>query len=114
MRTTPGCHFIKHYTQRVQVRPAVDFLRSGQLLWSQIRQSSGDSKVIAGGVTHPFRGQQTRQPKIQHLHLSTGRDQNIGGLQIAMDNASLMCLLQCRRKLNRIFEKLGFTQRTSR
>ena len=64
----------------------------------------GDGRVPGHGL---------RQPVVEDLHAAVGCDLNIGGLQIAMDDAALVRGFECLRDLKREPQRIFNRQRSA-
>src|SRR5262249_17914338 len=60
----------------------------------------------ARGVRRRIRLREFRQPEVQDLHAVIGRDENVLGFQIAMDDAFFMRRRETARDLNRVIDRL--------
>ena len=57
---------------------------------------------------------QLGESEIQNLHAAVGRHEHVVGLQVAVDDALLMCRRQASRHLNRVLDGLADGQRPAR
>ncbi len=71
------------------------------LATAQLDEAGGQRR--AGRGQHPRR---SREPKVQHLGLDPGRDEDVAGFDIPVDDPGGVCGVERLRNLNRPFEQL--------
>ena len=91
-RLFAGGHLVQHHAKRKQVAAGVDRLAAGLLRrhvdgGSRNHAHSGQRVVGASVVFGPEVVHQLRQPEVENLHLSAGGQKDVGGLDVAMDDA---------------------------
>ncbi len=103
-----GIHAVQNDAQRVNVGGDGDRFACN-LFWSHVKgRADGDAhRQFAGGI------QDTRDPEIGDEQRAVFVDQDIGGLQIAVNDAFVMGEMQRRRQRGQVgerivrFERLG-------
>ncbi len=96
----PGEHFEQHDTECPYVRPLVSGLTTS-LFGAHVRGSTEDDSLLRRRHTQSWGVRQAgvgtvaneslRQPEVQHFHLAVSCDLDIARLQIAVDDALLVC-----------------------
>ena len=97
-RPPAGRHLVEHDPERVDVRPRVNRFTT-HLLGCHVRERSLEPALrprrrlvdVGGGA------RQLRQAEVQYFHPALGRDDDVGGLEIAVHDAALVRLLERRR-----------------
>ena len=84
----PGEHLIEHDTHRVQVRPPVDVAALGLLRGDVMHRPNG--LLGQGGL----RGRQAGNAKVSHLNAAVPQHQNVVGLDVPVDDAPAVGVVQ--------------------
>ncbi len=116
-------HLIQHRPEREQVCSSVEFLAPHLLrghIGNRAKRRTGTGKVLLradGRVAHsnalPLRGDLS-QSKIENFRLTSIRHEDIGGLDVPVDDALRMCGVECVRNLDTQLQNLFSLQWLSR
>ncbi len=101
-----GEHLVEHDAERPDVGAPVDRFRSRLL-----RRHIGDRAERCSGLRDARAIEREREAEIHDLGPSARRDHDVGGLDVAVDHALLVGLLEARRDLERDFDRLVYLER---
>jgi len=112
-RRTPGQHLVEHTAEREDVRAPIN--RSALRLFRRhVSRRAEDDALLRRGQAqrrrvreiriYCLRLERLRQPEVQHLHRAIASHLDVGGLQVAMNDAVLV------RRFQRVHDLLGNRQ----
>src|SRR5262249_3136911 len=112
-RTLTGSHFVENDAKGVDIAAGVRSL-AAQLLRGSVEERSFEVSLgHRDGNIRLTTIKQLSKPKIHYFGDTLGRDHNIAGFEISMDDTVLMRLLERGCNLNSYTQQLFLRQRTS-
>ncbi len=118
-------HFVQHGAEREQVAPPIHNLPA-DLLGRHVADRThdcagiGDARRAQGRLACRAAGTQVRgrhrarEAKVENLHLTVVQDENVLGLQVAMDDPLVVCRRKAAGHLNGTFRRLADRERAAR
>ena len=101
-RRPPGQQRVQHSAQAVQVAA----MRDGPAVGLLGRHELGGSQHAAAG-RHARAAEQLGDAEVGKLDFARGRQQQVGGLHVAMDHAAVVGVLQRAAGLNAVVDRLA-------
>ena len=114
-------HFVQHSAKRKNVGSRIDILAQrllGRHVCDRAERSAraGEMFLRKGGLSLPRNGRgagiKLRETEVENLSVTSASDENVGGLDIAMDDIFEMSGIECIRHVNGEREKRLDLQRT--
>lgn len=110
----PGDHLVQHRAEGKEVGAHVERL-AADLLWGHVADRPhhgariGDGMRDGGGHFRARRRHGAGEAEVQDLHVAIGRDEDVLGLEVAMDDAALVSGRKTAGDLHAVLD--GATQR---
>ena len=94
-----GEQVVERAAKTVQIRPVIDPVRVGDLLGRDVIERAHDLPVLREPVRVAPRLAQQRQAEVEELHLAAPGEDQVRGLEVAVNHVELMDLLEAERGL---------------